>query len=112
VTASPEQFKTYVHKRLDDAGIPVDPDREQNAQTGCRIGGRLDYVLGRLERLERLERLVRIQLDMLGRACSDYSWAHKARKCSHPCCAWIEQARETLGIPSPFLPPIVKGSPP
>lgn len=38
------KFKAYVHKRLDDAGIPVDPESPHRAE-GCRIGGRLDIVL-------------------------------------------------------------------
>lgn len=38
-------FKAYVHKRLDDAGVPVDPDPEHNAKHGCRIEGRLNYAL-------------------------------------------------------------------
>jgi len=37
-------FKAYVHKRLDDAGVPVDPESPHKAE-GCRIGGRLDLVL-------------------------------------------------------------------
>jgi hypothetical protein len=37
-------FKTYVHQRLDAAGVPVDPDSPHKA-AGCRIGGRLDWVL-------------------------------------------------------------------
>jgi hypothetical protein len=36
-------FKAYVHKRLDDAGVPADPDSPHKAE-GCRIGGRLDWV--------------------------------------------------------------------
>lgn len=36
-------FKAYVHKRLDDAGVPVDPESTHKAE-GCRIGGRLDAV--------------------------------------------------------------------
>jgi len=37
-------FKAYVHKRLDDASVPSDPDSPHKAD-GCRIGGRLDIVL-------------------------------------------------------------------
>jgi hypothetical protein len=37
-----QAFKDFVHARLDTAGVPVDPPRE-NAD--CRIGGRLDCVL-------------------------------------------------------------------
>jgi hypothetical protein len=39
-----QAFKDYVHKRLDDAGVSVDPESPHKA-AGCRIGGRLDIVL-------------------------------------------------------------------
>lgn len=38
------KFKAYVHRRLDEAGVPVDPESPHKAY-GCRIGGRLDIVL-------------------------------------------------------------------
>jgi len=38
------RFKAYVHKRLDDAGVPVDPP-SPHREKGCRIGGRLDWLL-------------------------------------------------------------------
>jgi hypothetical protein len=37
-------FKVYVHRRLDEAGIPTDPESPHKA-AGCRIGGRLDIAL-------------------------------------------------------------------
>ena len=40
-----ERFKAYVHKRLDEANVPADPDPAKTAATGCRIGNRLGYVL-------------------------------------------------------------------
>lgn len=42
--AALQKFKDYVHKRLDDAGIPTHPDGE-HSKHGCRIGDRLDMVL-------------------------------------------------------------------
>lgn len=39
------QFKAYVHSRLDEAGVPHDPP-SPHREAGCRIGGRLDIVLG------------------------------------------------------------------
>lgn len=39
-----QRFKDYVHKRLDDAGIPANPEGE-NSKHGCRIGDRLDIAL-------------------------------------------------------------------
>ncbi len=49
-----QKFKDYVHGRLDAAGVQTDPDSVHKAE-GCRIGGRLDIVLGALARLEKLE---------------------------------------------------------
>lgn len=40
------KFKAYVHQRLDDAGVPVDPESPHKAH-GCRIGGRLDWLLAK-----------------------------------------------------------------
>lgn len=46
-------FKSYVHKRLDDAGVPTDPDSPHKAE-GCRIGGRLDLVFAELTQLREV----------------------------------------------------------
>lgn len=40
-----EKFKSYVHTRLDDAGIPANPEPVNNAKSGCRIEGRLNYLI-------------------------------------------------------------------
>lgn len=45
------EFKKYVHKRLDDAGVSVDPESPHKA-AGCRIGGRLDEVFSTISKLE------------------------------------------------------------
>ncbi|MGC3945318.1 MAG: hypothetical protein QM762_12530 [Chryseolinea sp.] len=37
-------FKKYVHDRLDQVGVPADPN-SPHKEHGCRIGGRLDIVL-------------------------------------------------------------------
>jgi hypothetical protein len=39
-------FKAYVHQRLDEAGVPVNPPGK-HADKGCRIGQRLDLVLSK-----------------------------------------------------------------
>lgn len=39
-----QAFKDYVHRRLDEAGIPTHPDGP-HSRSGCRIGDRLDLVL-------------------------------------------------------------------
>jgi hypothetical protein len=31
-------FKAYVHKRLDEANVPADPEPEANAKHGSRAG--------------------------------------------------------------------------
>lgn len=38
-------FKAFVHDRLTAAGVPTDPDGP-HSRRGCRIGDRLDLVLG------------------------------------------------------------------
>jgi hypothetical protein len=43
-----QRFKDFVHQRLDAAGIPKDPPGEHR-DAGCRIGQRLDLVLGELK---------------------------------------------------------------
>lgn len=45
-----QEFKDYVHKRLDAAGIPADPDSPHRAE-GCRIGGRLDVLFAQRDAL-------------------------------------------------------------
>ena len=42
-----QAFKTYVHERLDAAGVPISPEPARTAATGCRIGERLTWVLNR-----------------------------------------------------------------
>jgi hypothetical protein len=37
------RFKQFVHRRLDEMGIPTHPDGEHSAH-GCRIGDRLDII--------------------------------------------------------------------
>jgi len=49
-----KEFKDYVHKRLDDAGIEIDPESPHKA-SGCRIGGRLDIALKFKAENERLK---------------------------------------------------------
>lgn len=44
-------FKEYVHARLDAAGVTTDPESAHKAE-GCRIGGRLDVLIGERDALE------------------------------------------------------------
>lgn len=63
-------FKDYVHKRLDDAGVPHDPDPEKNKAHGCRIEGRLNFLLvQRSEASQKLE-VARVALSQI--ANEDY----------------------------------------
>jgi len=39
-----QRFKDFVHKRLDDYGVPTDPDHEGTKAHGCRISGRLKWL--------------------------------------------------------------------
>ena len=41
-----QKFKTYVHTRLDDMGVPENPEPSVVEETGCRIGARLDFIDG------------------------------------------------------------------
>lgn len=43
-----QRFKEYVHKRLDLVGVPNDPEPAMNAQHGCRVEGRLNWLVNRL----------------------------------------------------------------
>lgn len=43
-------FKAYVHRRLDEAGVPTHPEGPHSAE-GCRVGDRLDLVFHEVQRL-------------------------------------------------------------
>lgn len=46
-----QKFKTYVHKRLDDAGVPKFDDGRE-----CRIGARLDWIVALMDAAKELQR--------------------------------------------------------
>lgn len=56
-TAKLEKFKEYVHDRLDKGDVPKDPEPENNAHHGCRIEGRLNWMLERILSLELVKNL-------------------------------------------------------
>jgi DNA repair exonuclease SbcCD ATPase subunit len=70
-----QAFKNYVHQRLDEAGVPKDPESPHKA-AGCRIGGRLDEVFAKLDHFrgqrnrfaERVERLTAAGNELAGHA--------------------------------------------
>jgi hypothetical protein len=45
-----QRFKDYVHQRLDLADVPADPESPHRVE-GCRIGGRLDVLIGARDEL-------------------------------------------------------------
>jgi hypothetical protein len=45
-----QAFKDYVHERLDQAGIPTHTDGE-HSKAGCRVGDRLDVLIGERDQL-------------------------------------------------------------
>lgn len=47
------RFKSYVHQRIDEAAVPSDPDPKGNAEHGCRIEGRLDFLIGQRDVAQR-----------------------------------------------------------
>lgn len=51
--AKAEAFKAWVHEWLDNEGVPADPEPEQNAASGCRVGGRMRWLKTRLATAEK-----------------------------------------------------------
>jgi hypothetical protein len=49
--AAAVSFKSYVHERMDQLGVPNDPDPKRTKETGCRIGSRFNYLEAKLDRL-------------------------------------------------------------
>ena len=49
-----QAFKDFVHRRLDTAGVPANPEPPKHALEGCRIGDRLDWIVEKVERCEDL----------------------------------------------------------
>jgi uncharacterized protein YPO0396 len=60
-----QAFKDYVHQRLDAAGVPADPEADKNAEHGCRIEGRLNFVEATADSLRAQLEEVRKPLAML-----------------------------------------------
>lgn len=50
-----QKFKDYVHKRLDEMGVPADADPDGTKAHGCRIQGRLNWLERKLENLKDKE---------------------------------------------------------
>lgn len=60
-----EAFKTWVHSFLDGKGVPHDPDPEENARCGCRIGGRMRWLFAKLATAEaKLNRVPDVIADL------------------------------------------------
>lgn len=68
------KFKAFVHSFLDSHGVPVDPDPEGTLTHGCRISGRLVWLVGKIgtwgksttvkpmthQELEQLARMIKV----------------------------------------------------
>ena len=59
-----QKFKDYVHASLDAAGVPTDPESPHKAE-GCRIGGRLDVLIGERDTLRGLLREAKADLEKI-----------------------------------------------
>lgn len=78
-----QKFKQWVHGFLDACGCPADPDPRHTAETGCRISGRMRWLLAFKERVAELEA-----------ACRDLvESANNYRKChdSHAISQYIRE---------------------
>jgi len=73
-------FKTYVHERLDKAGVPVDPPSEHR-EHGCRIGGRLDVLIGERDRAR--EALKKASDYAINQCAEAMQTIHEVRGASH-----------------------------
>lgn len=73
------RFKAYVHERLDKSGVPVDPESSHKAE-GCRIGGRLDIVLGELESLRAERERLREALKEIRPTDDEHFWGCNATR--------------------------------
>lgn len=70
-----QEFKDYVHTRLNMAGVPVDPESPHKAY-GCRIGGRLDALFAERDEYtrdaERYRRLRQESVHIEGDVTGEY----------------------------------------
>lgn len=54
-----QKFKDFVHKRLDEIGIPTHPEGKHSKE-GCRIGDRLDIVQNLVGMLQKLVKTLEV----------------------------------------------------
>lgn len=81
-----QAFKDWVHGWLDAAGVPTDPDPEKTASTGCRIGGRLEWLnAGRKKLLDAIR------------------W-HRDQRGDDRC--WLDDEQLYMLLPEGYLPPL------
>ena len=68
-------FKAWTHSWLDAHGVPADPDPEKTRATGCRIGGRMEWLWARRDALREELKVARDALQesarMLCEQCAD-----------------------------------------
>lgn len=53
------KFKEYVHGRLDAAQVPEDPEPAKNAAHGCRVEGRLNWLIAKKDESEKLKAMLK-----------------------------------------------------
>lgn len=89
-----QAFKDYVHKRLDEAGIPKEPNGE-HSKAGCRVGDRLDIVLAAEAKAARVAEALKELADVVRSHEHDHSNVE-----NEPCpvCCVLVQAFKTLEI--------------
>ena len=63
-----QRFKDFVHRRLDEAGVPAHPDGPHSKE-GCRIGDRLDLLFGDRDALRAELAQLRPYADALNARC-------------------------------------------
>lgn len=69
-----EEFKKYVHRKLDEFGVPHDPDPEHNAKHGCRIEGRLNWLFQQWKNDDNWFAIVREEIRIYGLKATTRMW--------------------------------------
>jgi hypothetical protein len=78
-----QRFKDWVHKYLDDHGVPHHPPGTHGAE-GCRIGDRMDWLMNLVDELRRahelLEPLLWLRQDTQHAGCAEWNKAILAHR--------------------------------
>ncbi len=68
-----QDFKDFVHRRLDEMGIEKEPNGKHSAE-GCRVGDRLDIVQEQIKLSSELQDDIRRLRIALGWYADDNNW--------------------------------------